>query len=126
VPPELFRVPVRGVPLTGGQVQGVIGSGGAATISVGPQGLGTIWYPQQATISTTTGAADASTCQIFLGALGVLTLLAGQSYAGGGDTIALAVPALTPGQLLIAVWAGGHHGDKCTVNIIGTMDALAY
>jgi hypothetical protein len=121
---ELYRQLVAGVPLTGGQAQSKVSAGGAATVSVGPQGLGTVWYPAQATISTTTGAADSSTCQIFLGAQGVNNLLVGQSYAGGGDTIALSVPALTPGGLLIAVWSGGHSGDLATVNILGTMDAL--
>jgi hypothetical protein len=117
---------VQGIPLTGGQAQGTVSAAGSATVSVGPAGLGTVWYPAQATISTTTGATDSSTCQVYLGAQGVANLLAGQSYAGGGDTVALAVPAMTTGQLLIAVWTGGNSGDKATINILGTMDALTW
>jgi hypothetical protein len=117
---------VQGIPLTGGQAQGAISSKGVATVSIGPAGLGTVWYPAQATISTTTGATDTSTCQIYLGAQGVPNLLVGQSYAGGGDTVALAVPAMAVGQLLIAVWSGGNSGDKATINILGTMDALTW
>jgi len=116
----------RGLTLTGGQVQGRIAADGTATIRVGPQGLGNVWYPAQATISTTTGANDVSTCKIFLGSIGVSNNMVGQSYAGGGDTVALAVPPLSPGELLIAVWAAGTPGDICTMNIIGTMDALTW
>jgi hypothetical protein len=124
VPVTRFRRVLPGVPLTGGQAQSTIGADGTGTVSVTPQGLGTVWYPNAATISTTTGAADTSTCQVFLGAIGVSNLLVGQSYAGGGDTVALAVPALTPGALLIAQWSGGNPGDVCSVNVLGTMDAL--
>jgi hypothetical protein len=123
---EAFTRRIQSVPLTGGQAQATVTAAGAAQCSTGPAGLGTVWYPAQATISTTTGAADNSTCQIFLGALGVNNLLVGQSYAGGGDTVALAVPSMTPGDLLIAVWAGGNPGDHATMNVVGTMDALSW
>ena len=126
VPITYYTRRVQGIPLTGGQAQGTISSKGVATVQVGPAGLGTTWYPAQATISTTTGAADTSTCQIYLGAKNVPNLLVGQSYAGGGDTVALAVPAMAVGQLLIAVWSGGNSGDKATINILGTMDALTW
>ena len=125
VPMERFSQRVTGISLTGGQAQSKVSAAGAATVSIGPQGLGTVWYPAQATISTTTGATDLSTCQLFLGSA-VPSNLVGQSYAGGGDTIALAVPSLSPGQLLIAKWAGGVSGDLATVNIIGTMDVLSW
>ena len=35
-----------------------------------------------------------------------------------------ALPAMSPGQYLIAVWAGGNPGDVATVNITGTMDSV--
>lgn len=126
VPIGKYTGRLTGLPLSGGQAQGVISSAGAATLRVGPQGLGNIWYPAQATISTTTGAADNSTCEIFLGTLGLAINLVGQSYAGGGDTVALAVPPLSPGYFLIAVWSAATPGDQCAVNIIGTMDALKW
>lgn len=126
VPIGAYSQRVTGIILTGGQAQATVGGAGTATASIGPQGLGTVWYPAQATISTTTGAADNSTCAIYLGAIGAPNLLVGQSYAGGGDTVALAVPSLTPGGLLIAVWAGGHPGDAATINIVGTMDVISW
>lgn len=126
VPIGQYQARLAGLPLSGGQAQGTISGAGTATLRVGPQGLGNVWYPAQATISTTTGAADLSTCQIFLGTISVSINLVGQSYAGGGDTVALAVPPLVPGYFLIAIWSGAHAGDQCSVNIIGTMDALKW
>jgi hypothetical protein len=126
VPIGAYSQRVTGIQLSGGQAQSKVSAGGTATASIGPAGLGTIWYPAQATISTTTGAADNATCSIYLGALGLNNLLVGQSYAAGGDTVALAVPAMAVGQLLIAVWSGGHSGDLATINILGTMDALSW
>jgi hypothetical protein len=116
---------VTGIPLTGGQPSpGKISAQGTATVSVGPQALGTVWYPASLTLSTTSGTADSSTALVFLGAVGVPNLQVGQSYAAGADTVALAVPPLSPGQLLIVQWSGGNPGDACTVNVVGTMDAL--
>jgi hypothetical protein len=103
---------------------GTGGAGGQAVVQVSPQGLGTVWYPAQATISTTSGAADTSTCAVYLGPQNIPTNLVGFSYSGGGDTVSLAVPALSPGQILTAVWSGGHAGDIATMNVVGTMDAL--
>jgi hypothetical protein len=115
---------ITGVPLTGGQVTGVISAAGTAKLSVGPQALGSVWYPASLSLSTTSGTADTSTALAFLGATGISNLQAGQSYSAGADTIALAVPPLTPGALIIVQWSGGKPGDSCTVNVIGTMDAL--
>jgi len=111
------------VPLTGGQAQGTIPGSGKITLSVGPQGLGTIWYPAQATISTTTGPLDTSTALAYLGSAGVPTQQVATVYSGNG-TIALAVPDMQPGDQLIIMWTGAHTGDIAAVNIIGTMDAL--
>lgn len=95
-----------------------------ATVSVGPQGLGTVWYPQNAAIGTTTGANDASTCQLYLGPLSQLQLISGTSYAGGGDSIGLGVPPITPGYFIVAVWSGAVNGDLASLAIYGTQDAL--
>lgn len=123
--PVLYRRALTGLPLTGGQGQAVISGGGAATVTVGPQGLGNIWYPAQISASTTSGIAgnDASTCNIYLGSQGVPVTLLGTLLPGTG-VLGLAVPSMSPGQYLIAVWSGGNPGDVAAVNVVGTMDAL--
>jgi len=119
IPIERYRPLVR-VPIHGeGTGQAVVDGTGAATVRVSPQGLGTHWYPVKADISTTSGVNDASTCQLFLGAQSVQTQIGGTSYAGGGDTFGLAGHVLTPGDLLIAVWAGGKPGDIATLRVTG-------
>jgi hypothetical protein len=124
LPVNLYQVPVTGVPLTGGQGQAVVSSGGAASVTVGPQGLGNVWYPAQVTVSTTSGVNDTSTCLVYLGSQGVPVTLLGTVYPGGAGTLGLAVPSMSPGQYLIAIWSGGNPGDVAAVNVIGTMDAL--
>lgn len=99
-------------------------SGQALTLTVGPQGLGTIWYPAQVTLSTTTGALDTSTALVYLGSQGVPVALVGTVFTGNG-TVALAIPSMSPGQVLIVTWTGGHPGDTAALNVIGTMDALS-
>lgn len=123
VPISAYRGRLTGVGLTGGQAQGTISGGGALTMSVGPQGLGTVWYPAQVTLSTTTGPLDTSTALVYLGAQGVPITLVATQYTGNG-VVALAVPPMTPGQVLIVSWSGAHPGDTAALNIIGTMDAL--
>jgi hypothetical protein len=98
--------------------------GGLATITVGPQGLGNVWYPAQATIFTTSGITDTSTCNLYLGPAGVPVTLVATFYPGGQGTAGLAIPSMAPGQYLIAVWTGGNPGDVASLNVIGTMDAL--
>jgi hypothetical protein len=124
VPIGAYTRKITGVPLTGGQASGLIPAGGALTLSVGPQGLGTLWYPAQATISTSTGALDVSTALAYLGVGGVPTMLIATVYSGNG-TIAVAVPPMQPGDFLIVTWTGAHVGDVASVNVIGTMNALS-
>lgn len=111
-------------PLQGGYGTAIMSAGGAATVTLGPTGVGTVWYPQSCAIATTTGAADASTCSIFSGPLSLLTQIGSQSYAGGGDNVGLAIPALYPGYFIVAVWSGGHTGDLAALTIYGVMDKL--
>jgi len=106
-----------------GIASSLISGAGTATIAVGPQGYGTRWYPNQANIATQLGAADTSTCTLYLNVIGPGGYLA-QSYAGGGDQIGLAVPEMQPGDLLYAVWAGGTSGDWCQLTVIGAADVL--
>lgn len=118
-----YRSKITGVPLSGGQAQGTIANG-VCTLQVGPQALGTVWYPIQVTLSTTSGVLDTSTALVYLGPLTTPGTLVGQVFTGNG-TVALAIPDMTPGQTLIVSWTGGHNGDTAAFNIIGTMDALA-
>lgn len=112
------------VPITGATGQATFSAGGAATVTTGPQGLGTIWYPQACTVSTSVGATDPATVTIYLGPQAVLTLVVGQSYAGGGDTVGLSSPPLAPGQFLTAVWAGGTSGAKASLIVYGEQSVL--
>lgn len=122
VPVSAYNQRVR-TPITGGYGSATVASG-TATVTLGPQSVGTVWYPQQAAIATTTGAADASTCTLFVGPLGLLTQIGSQSYAGGGDSLGLAVPALFPGYFLVAVWSGAHNGDLAVLTVYGQQDQL--
>jgi hypothetical protein len=120
-----FRTRHQGPIRSDGTGQSPVGAGGSAVVQVGPQGLGTKWSMQQAVISTTTGPADAATCQLFAGAVSIANMIGGQSYAGGGDSIGLAGLELQTGEFLIAVWAGGHPGDAATLRVAGIEDYLA-
>jgi hypothetical protein len=106
-----------------GIAQGVIAAGGAATVSAGPSGIGTRWYPQQVTLATKTGPNDTATATIYLGAVAPSNIVA-QSYSAGGDVIGLAVPEMQPGDLLIAVWSGGTPGDWAQLAVIGQQEIL--
>lgn len=123
VPITRYTGKITGVPLTGGQVQAQVPGSGTLTLSDGPSGLGTVWYPVQVTLSTTTGPLDTSTALVYLGPLISPTTLVGTVYSGNG-TVALAIPSMTPGQFLVIQWTGAKSGDTAAANVIGTMDAL--
>ena len=117
---------VRTAPIGGyGVAQTTVNASGKATISIGPSGLGTRWFPQQVTISTTSGAADASTAIGYLGPSAIPAAIVFTSYAGGGDTQGLAIPMMQPGDLLTVVWSGGKSGDTATLVIIGDQTVLS-
>jgi hypothetical protein len=111
-------------PTVGSVYGGILPGLGIAQVTLGPQGVGTVWYPQQAAIATTTGAVDASTCTLFVGPLALLTQIGSQSYAGGGDSIGLAIAALYPGSFLVAKWSGGVVGDLAAFTVYGLQDVL--
>ena len=123
IPIGRYTGKITGVPLTGGQAQGAMSGAGALTLSVGPQGLGNIWYPAQVTLSTSVGALDTATALVYLGIGGVPVQLVGTVYTGNG-TVALAVPSMQPGELIIVSWTGGASGETAALNVGGTMDAL--
>jgi hypothetical protein len=123
VPLAQYTQKATGIMLTGGQNAGPISAAGTLTLSVGPQGYGVAWYPSQVTISTTTGALDTSTALVYLGVGGVPTTLVATVYSGNG-VVALAVPAMAQGDLIIVQWTGAHYGDMAAMNVTGTQDAL--
>lgn len=123
VPQEFYTTRQRTL-ITGGYGSALVPASGTVTVTVGPQGVGTVWYPQQWAIATTTGAADASTCTIFHGPIGLQTLIIGQSYAGGGDSGGMAVPPMWPGYYVVATWAGAKVGDLASLTVYGQMDTL--
>jgi hypothetical protein len=136
-----FRAPTRPAPAQGhyrgrattpipnGHSSAVVAAG-AATVYVGPMGTGTVWFPTMAVIGTTTGAADTSTCSLYLSplmaaaSLASLPQLGGQSYAGGGDTIGLSLPPVHPGTYIIAVWKNATNNDLATLTVYGDQQAL--
>jgi hypothetical protein len=124
IPMQAYTKKITGVPLTGGQASGIIPASGALTLSVGPQGLGTIWYPAQVTLSTTAGSLDTSTAAVYLGVGGVPTMQVGTLFPGNG-VLALAVPPQQPGDFIIVMWSGAVVGNVASLNIIGTQDALS-
>ena len=81
--------------------QSTVNGAGIAIVQVGPSGLGTLWFPQQAVLSTASGASDSSTAIGYLGPPGeVAANILFQSYAGGGDVQGIAVPTLQPGDVV--------------------------
>ena len=123
---DLIGIATAGTAPTAGAVYaGVFSSvGQPLTLQVGPQGMGTTWYPIQVTTTTSTGALDVSTAYVYLGPSITPATQVGIIGTGNG-TAALAIPSMSPGQTLIVQWLNGHPGDTASMNIIGTMDALA-
>ncbi len=111
---------------TAGSVYGgiIAGASQPLTLQVGPQGMGTTWYPIQVSTTTSTGALDTSTAYVYLGPVVAPITQVGIIGTGNG-TAALAIPQMAPGQTLIVQWVGGHPGDQASMNVIGNMTALA-
>jgi hypothetical protein len=122
-PPDLFDTISPQLGIEGAQAQGVIGANGTATLSAGPTGLGTVWYPASAVVSTSLGVVDPSTATIYVGPSGQPTLQQGSIFTGNG-VLALALPSMSPGLSIIAKWTGGTPGTPVYMNVTGTMTAL--
>jgi hypothetical protein len=119
-----FSIP-RQTPIGGnGIVQGIMSSGGASTVAIGPSGYGSRWYPNQVSIATQSGVNDSSTFVLYLNAIAPGAVLL-TSYSGGGDSQGLAVPMMQPGDLLYGVWAGGVSGNWTQVVITGQATVLS-
>lgn len=121
MPQSAFVYQVR-VPIGGGSVQGIVANDGTAILPVGPQGVGTRWYPSEVQVSTTTGATDQSVCLLYRNFIAA-TQEAGQTQQGGLDTIAF-TRDMQPGELLFAVWHRANPGDLATVTVHGDQLAL--
>lgn len=123
-PQERYTRAVRAPIGNSGIQYGTINATGKLTLKAGPAGVGNTWYPSMAVISTSTGADDTATCQVYIGNSGVATLPGGTSYAGGGDSVGLPGVGIGPGEFVIAEWAGATAGDTATLRVIGDQDAL--
>ncbi len=124
LPIEAYTGVTTQVPLNDGQGQTVI-AGGTGKVSIGPSGLGTVWYPASVTVSTTSGVNDPSVCNVYAGPAGILTptTLLGTIPSGGAGVLAVAVPPLPVGWYLTAVWSGAKNGDIAAINVTGSKDA---
>jgi hypothetical protein len=122
-PPELFRNTSQSLQIDNAQAQGIMGANGSLTLSLGPAGMGTIWYPASVAVATSLGTADTSTCDIYIGPANTPVAIQGIIPSGNG-VLAVAIPAMTPGLYIIAVWTGGKAGTNCYLNVTGVMTAL--
>lgn len=127
IPPATgYTGTIRQVPLTEAQGQTTIDANGNGVVSLGPQGMGTVWYPASVTVSTSTGVDDASVANVYAGPAGILTptTLLGTIPSGGAGVLAVAIPPLPVGWQLAVVWSGGNTGDVAAVNVTGSKDAM--
>lgn len=95
---------------------------GVATVVIGPQGLGTRWYPSQVQVSTQSGPTDGSSCTVYKLFIANSQII-GQTLQGGGDTFGF-THEMQPGELLYAVWANANPGDLATLAINGDQVVL--
>lgn len=125
VPLEYYTGVQQQVPLNDGQGQALVPAGGSVTVQIGPQGLGTVWYPAAVTVSTTTGVNDSSVAKIYAGPTSLVTptTLLGTIFGGGAGVLAAAVPPLPVGWSLTVVWTGATPGDLAAVNVTGSKTA---
>ena len=117
---------VDNIPLAGAQILATVANDGTAHGQVGPTGLGTVWYPASVALSTNVLPFDASTVQVFVGPSGVPTTNVGILPAGGTGVLALAIPAMSPGLVIIVQWTGATPGSVVAANVTGTMSALTW
>lgn len=105
--------------------QDIVDSDGIATIAMGPSGVGAKWYPQLAGISTHSGGpATGCFCGIYAGVVSAGTILTGDLFIGGGDSAGLAIPVMTPGDLLVFKWVGATPHDIAQVTLTGQQSVL--
>jgi hypothetical protein len=116
-----FTRPVRS-PIGAGAAQGIVANDGTAILTVGPQGVGTRWYPSQVQVATSSGPPDQSQCILYRGFIDPKQEV-GVTQQGGGDTLAF-THDMQPGDLLYAAWARANPGDLVTITVHGDQLAL--
>lgn len=126
VPVQSYNQVVTPLPITGGQALLTIPGSGAAMATLGPTGLGTVWYPASVVVGTNVTPFDNSQVNVYVGPANVPTLLQGTIPYGGYGTVALAIPELTPGLYIIVTWSGATPGSQVSANVTGTMQALSW
>jgi hypothetical protein len=110
-------------PIGNGSAQGIVANNGTAILAVGPQGVGTRWYPSQVQVATTTGATDQSMATLYRQFIAASQVV-GQTEQGGSDTLGF-TQDMQPGDLLYVVWVRANSGDLATVTVHGDQLALA-
>lgn len=121
VPQEAFVHSVRS-PIGTGAAQGIVGNNGQAVLAVGPQGVGTRWYPSQVQVATSSGATDQSMATLYRQFVAASQIV-GQTEQGGSDTLGF-THDMQPGDLLYVVWHRANPGDLATVTVHGDQVAL--
>jgi hypothetical protein len=121
VVPQLAFVHQVRAPIYSG-AQGIVANDGSATLSIGPQGIGTRWYTSQVVVATSSGPSDQSECTLHLNAI-QRTQVVGQTQQGGEDVLAF-VHDMQPGDLLIARWQRANVGDLVSITVHGDQLAL--
>jgi hypothetical protein len=108
----------RTVPLNASGSVTLNGSGNGQ-VALGPSLPGTAWYPTGASVIVSS-SGSVPTLKLYLGSVGQSNFIGG-SYTGNNDTASVSAITLYPGQVIIAVWAGGDSGATATVVLTGTM-----
>lgn len=121
VPQDAFVHQVQ-TPIGQGATQGLVAGDGSAMLVIGPQGIGTRWYPSQVLVATSSGVADQSACTLYRNFIDPKQEV-GHTEQGGGDVLAF-THDMQPGDLLYAVWARANPGDLATLTVHGDQLAL--
>lgn len=97
---------------------------GVATCFAGPAGIGTVWEPAQASVSTSVGQLDPAQVVIYQGPAALPQYQVAAAAFGGGNQIALGGVQLVPGWFVWAVWTGGTPGATAYLTVTGAKQAL--
>lgn len=122
IPQDAYVNQVRTL-IQAGTGQQIISGAGTATVVLGPQGVGTRWYPSQIQVATSTGPSDGSSVILYRDFINAKQQI-GQTLQGGGDTLGF-THDMQPGNLIYAVWANADPGDLATLTVHGDQIALS-
>lgn len=102
----------------------VFTAAGAAQCFAGPSGVGTIWEPAQAGLSTTVGPLDPAQALVFVGPLPLPQYQIAPAVLGGGNQVALGGVQIPPGWFVWAQWSGGTPEATAYLVVTGAKQAL--